>query len=176
MSPLLFCIVEDVLSRGLTQLVSNNRIKLIKSTRDTFVPSHTLYADDIMLFTKGSFSIIGTIKGIFSRYDNCSGQTCNPFKSILYVGSMSLARRDLLASIIGFSMGQMPFTYLGVLIFKGMPKSPYFQPITDKIKKQTCYLESLSSNHFGYNSTSEVCYVGYDDTFSHDLLLVSRLN
>ncbi|KAI5447197.1 hypothetical protein KIW84_014883 [Lathyrus oleraceus] len=46
-------ICEDVLSRGLSQLVANNRLKLSKACMNVSIPSHTLYIDDILLFTKG---------------------------------------------------------------------------------------------------------------------------
>lgn len=50
--PLLFCIVEDVISRGLSKLVSNNKIKLTKSYRSMMIPSHALYDDDTIIFIK----------------------------------------------------------------------------------------------------------------------------
>lgn len=48
--PLLFCLVEDVLSRDLATLDASNDLKCIKVSRNVSIPSHTLYADDIMLF------------------------------------------------------------------------------------------------------------------------------
>jgi hypothetical protein len=39
-----------------------------------------------------------------------------------------------MVNLLGFSIGSTPFTYLGASIFKGKPKSAYFQPITDKIR------------------------------------------
>lgn len=121
LSPLIFRVAEDVLSRGLSQLVFNGTIRLMNASRGTKVPSHTLYADNIMLFVKGSTSNMDAIKDIFCRYVNCSGQICNPSKSILFAGSMSSSRHALLAERIGFNMGHMPFLYLGVPIFKGRP-------------------------------------------------------
>jgi hypothetical protein len=50
LSPLLFSLAEDVLSRGLSKLVSDGKLDLIRGTRSVNVPSHTLYADDIMVF------------------------------------------------------------------------------------------------------------------------------
>ena len=37
---------------------------------------------------------------------------------------------------IGFKIGTLPFTYLGVPIFKGKPKYSHFQPIADKVKSK----------------------------------------
>lgn len=48
--PLLFCSVEDVVSKGIGKLVEQGKIELIEGTRSIHVPSHTLYADEIMVF------------------------------------------------------------------------------------------------------------------------------
>lgn len=51
-----------------------------------------------------------------------------------------------MAQMLGFSLGSLPFTYLGAPIFKGRPKTYYFQPIADKIKlKLAAWKESLLS-------------------------------
>ncbi|GAU48100.1 hypothetical protein TSUD_133200 [Trifolium subterraneum] len=134
LSPLLFCIAEDVLSRGLTKLVSDQKIKLIKGTRNFMVPSHILYADDIMVFCKGNANSINEVANLFLRYANCSGQSINPSKSIVYAGSMTAQRHNQIANLLGFSVGFLPFLYLGVPMFKGKPKTSHFQFIVDKIR------------------------------------------
>ncbi|XP_050896757.1 uncharacterized protein LOC127103549 [Lathyrus oleraceus] len=133
LSSLLFCIVEDVLSKGLSQMVSNDKIKLMKAYI-VLVPSHALYADDIMLFTKGSVSSLDVISALFKRYVECSGHVCNPAKSIMFAGHMSHSRHSMLANKIGFIVGQLAFTYFGVPIFKGRPKVSNFLPIIDKVR------------------------------------------
>jgi len=40
----------------------------------------------------------------------------------------------LVALLLGFSIGSLPFTYLGAPIFKGKPKKIHFQSIVDGIK------------------------------------------
>lgn len=58
LSPLLFCIAKDVLSRNITKLVQQGKVELIKGSRSYNIPSHSLYADDIMIFCKGKISSI----------------------------------------------------------------------------------------------------------------------
>jgi hypothetical protein len=48
LSPLLFCLAEDVLSRSISKLVSDEKLDLIKGTRHSLIPSHTFYADDFL--------------------------------------------------------------------------------------------------------------------------------
>jgi hypothetical protein len=88
----LFCIVEDVLSRGITKLVELGRLKLIKGTINLSVPSHTLYADDIMIFCKGKFSNIEALMQLFTQYSQISSQHINVNKSTIFRGSNSQPR------------------------------------------------------------------------------------
>lgn len=118
LSPLLVFLAEDILSRGLSNLVSDNKIKLIKVSKHMFFPSHTLYVDDILLFSKGCVSFLDAIVNPFGNYADCSGHACNSAKSIMYAGSMKNDKHCLLANIIGFKMGYFPFL-LGCSNFKG---------------------------------------------------------
>lgn len=59
-------------------------MKQIKASRNSMVPSFTLYIEDIMLFTKGNISSLDAIAKPFQQYADFSGQVCNPSKSILY--------------------------------------------------------------------------------------------
>ena len=66
LSPLLFCLAKDVLSRSISKLVEEGKIELITGTRHEKVPSHILYADDIMLFCKGKVSCITALINTFT--------------------------------------------------------------------------------------------------------------
>ena len=51
-----------------------------------------------------------------------------------------------IVDLIGFQVGSLPFTYLGVPIFKGKPKARHLQPIVDKVKaKMSAWKASLLS-------------------------------
>lgn len=91
LSPLLFGLAEEVLSRGLTKLVEEGKLKPLKDTRNINIPSHILYADDVMLFCKGSSSNIQVFSTFFAKYAEISGQAINPQKSTIFAGSISNA-------------------------------------------------------------------------------------
>jgi hypothetical protein len=57
LSPLLFCIVEEVLNRGIARLIEEGKIDLIKASRNAHIPSHCFYDVDLMVFVKGSFLV-----------------------------------------------------------------------------------------------------------------------
>jgi len=136
LSPLLFCIAEEVLSRNISKLVDLGKLDLIKGTRHIQIPSHALYADDIMIFCKGKISSINALLELFKAYALASGQVINPSKSTVYYGSISVSRINHITDLIGFNRGSLPFLYLGVPIFKGKPKKLFLQPIADKIKSK----------------------------------------
>lgn len=59
----------------------------------------------------------------------------NHSKSSIHArGVVSQHRLNQMVDLLGFSIGSTPFTYLGAPIFKGKPKSAYFQPIADQIR------------------------------------------
>jgi hypothetical protein len=68
LSPFLFCLAEDVLSRQISKLVSEGKINLIKGTRHVHVPSHSFYADDLMIFCKGNINGLRELKNLFTKY------------------------------------------------------------------------------------------------------------
>jgi mannosylglycoprotein endo-beta-mannosidase len=146
LSPLLFCLAEEVLSRGISRLVAQGKLHLIKGTRNIKVPSHSFYADDLMIFCKGNLAGLRHLKDLFDRYAIESGQVINNSKSTIFSGSITPGRLNLIVQLLNFNIGSLPFNYLGVPIFKGKPKVIHFQPIADKIMlKMSAWKASLLS-------------------------------
>jgi hypothetical protein len=146
LSPLLFCLAEDVLSRHISKLVAEGKLNLIKGTRHAHVPSHSFYADDLMIFCKGNIAGLRELKNLFTRYAFESGQVINSSKSTIFSGSITPRRLELIVQLLNFSIGSLPFNYLGVPIFRGKPKACYLQPIADKVKlKLSAWKASLLS-------------------------------
>ncbi|KAI9160260.1 hypothetical protein LWI28_006684 [Acer negundo] len=132
--PLLFDIVEDFLSRLLTRLVGSSQILPISSPRGFLAPTHLLYADDFLIFCKGTQKNLKHIIGAFRDYGDISGQLVNYGRSSIYFGSfVSLFRISSLQSLVGIQIGQLPFYYLGVTLFRGKPQKAVLRPIADKI-------------------------------------------
>jgi len=134
LSPLLFCIAEEVLSRALFDSLARGRLIPMSYCRGTNFPTHVLYADDIMFFCTGLKSNIREILNIFNKYSEVYGQMVNNAKSRFFTGNMSVTRKNMIANLLGFSVGSAPFLYLGCPIFQGKPKVMHFRMVTDKIK------------------------------------------
>ena len=136
LSPLLFCFAEEVLSTGLEALVMEGKLSPIRGSRNLHMPSHCLYADDILIFYKGTLANIRHIMKLFDTYGQFSGQLVNAQKSKFYTGALSLSRIHTITSITRFSHGSLPFTYLGIPLFKGKPKSIHLRPVVDRIQSK----------------------------------------
>lgn len=50
LSPLLFCIAEDVLNRSIVRLVDTGKLMDITDQIGILIPSHVIFVDDIMVF------------------------------------------------------------------------------------------------------------------------------
>jgi len=134
LSPLLFCLAEEVLSRALEMERISNSLQPMNYCRGMSFPTHILYADDVFICCVGSIRNIRCLLRVFRAYSEASGQFVNYEKSKMFTGAMTAARRNMLAQMLGFSVGTLPFNYLGCPIFQGKPKCIHFQPIVDRIK------------------------------------------
>ena len=119
---------------------------LIAASRKNHIPSHCFYADDLMVFCKGKVSSLEALKNLFARYAACSGQSMNLRKSFIYAGGITDHKLNHIVNMLGFTIGSLPFNYLGAPIFKGKPKCIHLQPIAGKVKaKLTKWKASLLS-------------------------------
>ncbi|KAK9949447.1 hypothetical protein M0R45_004967 [Rubus argutus] len=139
LSPLLFCLAEEVLSRGISQLVAKGKIDTIAAPKKVTVPSHVLFADDIMIFMQGNSQSLRALNRFLNAYAKNSGQVVNKAKSSIFLGRYARPRETIIQHTLGIREGSLPCTYLGVPIFIGRPKSVYFRSIADKVR---CKLSS----------------------------------
>ncbi|KAL6204731.1 hypothetical protein ACLB2K_021998 [Fragaria x ananassa] len=136
LSPLLFCLAEEALSRDLSMLLSSGRLKPISFPRTCTPPSHVLYADDFIVFCHGDKLSLSHLRRFFDRYSAASGQYINAAKSTFYLGAKYHHRQATIQRILGFRAGRLPFIYLGVPIFCGKPRRCHLQVIADKAKSR----------------------------------------
>ncbi|KAK6149326.1 hypothetical protein DH2020_016851 [Rehmannia glutinosa] len=133
LSPLLFCIAEEVLGR-LIEVAMDRAEEVLGRPRGIVFPSSILYADDIVIMSGASSANARILLQILTLYADISGQAFNPRKSKVYFGSrVSNHVRGRVQSIMGIHLGAFPMTYLGAPIFKGVPKAAVLQPVFDKV-------------------------------------------
>lgn len=69
-------------SRGISKLVSDRKISPISSPRGSLAPTHLLYADDILVFCKGTASSLQNLMDFFEAYGQAAGQVINKSKKV----------------------------------------------------------------------------------------------
>jgi len=134
MSPLLFYLAGEVLSRGISKLVNDKKILHMASPQGYLTPSHILYADDILVFCRGDNKFLGNLSIFLKTYGDFSGQYVNNSKSSFFTMDNSARCVTKIQCILSYSHGCLPFDYLGVPIFVGAPKYRFLQPLPDKVK------------------------------------------
>lgn len=129
LSPLLFCITEEVLIRWLDYAIDSHCLTVHKK-----LPRYLLYADDIMIFLEATKSNGQNLKKLLEDYGSISGQIFSPPKSsVFYDSSASSSFKLYIKNCTSIAIDCLPFNYLGVPIFWAAPKVEYLSPIADSI-------------------------------------------
>jgi hypothetical protein len=134
LSPFLFILGTEVLSRLLLRQESQGLLSGIKIARNFSPISHLLFADDLILFTKATSSQANSLKVVLDQFCTWSGQAINPSKSFIHFS------RNTDSSVIHNICGILPFKralssakYLGLPLFFGKSKSANFKDTLDKV-------------------------------------------
>nr|GEX52310.1 retrotransposon protein, putative, unclassified [Tanacetum cinerariifolium] len=137
MSPYLFIIVSDVLSR-----IKNNAMHLslltgIKMSRNCPVISHVLFADDSLFFLKVKASECDRLIGLIDQYCKASGQSINFSKSeVTFSPNTPMDEKQYFCNRIGVKRMDPHARYLGLPSIHGQNKGSLFQFILDKVLKK----------------------------------------
>jgi hypothetical protein len=134
LSPFLFILGTEALSRILQQQESLGILKGIKIAKNCPPINHLLFADDLIIFAKATSTEAISIKCSLDLFCSWSGQKVNTGKSSL------LFSKNTLSSTIRSIKGILPYKttsstsyYLGLPFIFGKSKRVAFQPILDKV-------------------------------------------
>ncbi|XP_026459772.1 uncharacterized protein LOC113360461 [Papaver somniferum] len=117
LSPLIFVLIEYVLTRNIT--------KLFRSGCMTHMVSR-----------KGNMKSLRNLVDLLSLYQRASGQTMSLDKSKLYYGGGSLNRRATIAAFLGMPIASFPDRYLGVKVMSGPMRYHHVANVFEQIKDQ----------------------------------------
>lgn len=95
--------------------------------------SHLLFADDLILFTKGIRSFLSHLFIFLALYEETLGQCINKSKSSFYVSKhCSQVQLRRIESVTG----TLPFWYLSYWLYKGRKRAHYIQHLIDAVNKR----------------------------------------
>ncbi|XP_026410816.1 uncharacterized protein LOC113306045 [Papaver somniferum] len=166
LSPILFVLMEDVLSRNISKSLAEGNITPMV-IRNGIHPSHMFFADDMFIFCNGAKKSIQNLMKILEEYQKISGQVIDKSKSKLFVDGITDARTMQIKELMQIEVSSLPDRYLGVILQAGRVKISTMLANGGDLAKETGYLESDSPI---------IEYVGYSDYVkSHINMKVSDL-
>ena len=99
--------------------------------------SHLLFADDSMLFFKGSIDQAIVIKNILTKYEKGTGQLLSPDKcSMMFGKKCSLENQVAIMVILKITVDGFEDKYLGLPVPEGRMKAGKFQSTKEKVLKR----------------------------------------
>ena len=149
LSPLLFCLAKKVLSRGISKLVNDRKILHMASPQGYLIPSHILYVDGIFVFCRGDIKSLKNLSLFLKTYGVFSGQYVNNSNSSFFTMDNFARFVTKIQRIRSCSHGCLPFNYLGVPIFVGVPTCRFLQPLADKVKLKLASWKGKSLSMMG---------------------------
>ncbi|XP_074283428.1 uncharacterized protein LOC141607978 [Silene latifolia] len=146
LSPLLFTLCMEYLSRILGVVSQQDGFRFHPLCGHTRL-NHLLFADDLLMFFKGTESSIMWILRSFSIFSHASGLTMNKDKTEIYFNGVSSTIIDNILHVSGFHQGILPFKYLGVPISAKKLTKNDGTKLTDRIVAR---IRSLGNKHISY--------------------------
>ncbi|KAJ1703007.1 hypothetical protein LUZ63_002786 [Rhynchospora breviuscula] len=119
MSPYLFILATEVLSKLFNEAVQSSQIHGFKVKPNADPITHALYADDLVIFGITQQQEVRTMRGILDTFTSMSGLRENPEKSVIWFSKRATSRdkRGVL-SIFPVEYAPRTTTYLGCPISK----------------------------------------------------------
>ncbi|XP_026445199.1 uncharacterized protein LOC113345732 [Papaver somniferum] len=148
LSPYMFIIAMEFLSRLLTNAANNHVISGFKDARNAPGITHLLFADDILIFAKADMHNIAGILDVLEKFGMYSGQMLNFGKSSVYFSkNISLENKTFLTNALKMSEMKDSDKYLGVTLLLGRDKTKAFKPILQSFGSRYKNWKGKTMNH-----------------------------
>ncbi|VFQ97942.1 unnamed protein product [Cuscuta campestris] len=138
LSPSLFILSTEVLSRSLARLYADPIVARFTQPRDAPHIHHLAYADDIVIFTSARGDTLERVRAVLRSYEQISGQAVSLPKSAFFMHPKALAPvLERVRDTLECSLDVLPFTYLGCPIYHGRKRIHYFEPVLKKMRNKS---------------------------------------
>ncbi|KAJ4751955.1 RNA-directed DNA polymerase (reverse transcriptase)-related family protein [Rhynchospora pubera] len=132
LSPYLFIVALDVLSRLLSFMVQKGELKGVTIARGAPTLTSLLYADDLLIFGEASYSEVWKIQNLLNVFCAMSGQEIGVDKSRIWFSKHTpLDVQHFISTAFAASKASSNDVYLGTTIVANRPGD--FGPLLDKI-------------------------------------------
>lgn len=135
LSPYLFVIMMDVLSKLLDKAASGQRFGYHPRCKSLGL-THLTFTDDLMVLSDGKARSVEGIVAVFDFFAKASGLRISMKKSTIFLAGVTEEVTIDIRSRFRFHAGQLPVRYLGLpLVTKCMSTQDY-QPLIESIKQR----------------------------------------
>ncbi|KAL5726650.1 hypothetical protein ACHQM5_009673 [Ranunculus cassubicifolius] len=180
LSPYLFIILSEALSRCLIKAENLKLISGLKASKDAPSINHLLYADDLILFSKATKEESENLLKIVKVYCRATGQAVNFGKSAMFsIPNVHAQHQMFLREMWGvkkFSDGEK---YLGTPIMLGKNKSDTFQYLVEKMQKRVsgrkAKVLSLAGRNVLINTVAKSIHVYAMSTYKLPVSICDKL-
>uniref|UniRef100_A0A803PQU7 Reverse transcriptase domain-containing protein n=1 Tax=Cannabis sativa TaxID=3483 RepID=A0A803PQU7_CANSA len=153
-SPLLFVLIMEYLTRSLQLATSHSSFRYHPLCKGLKI-INLCFADDLILFSKGSKSSVLVLKQVLEDFSLISGLHINSSKSQIYLGGVKSEEKQAIIDGFHLTEGTFPLKYLGVPLRPSKWKAGDCGIIVDKIKQR---LHTWSSRHLSFAGKAQLIH------------------
>ncbi|GFZ21539.1 hypothetical protein Acr_29g0007010 [Actinidia rufa] len=152
LSPYLFVLCLEYLSRGLGQLKDNADFNFHPKCGGLKI-THLAFADDLVLFSRGDPKSVSMLMEHLNHFGDCSGLKVSFAKSSLFAAGINSSDMEAIKDITKFSQGSFPFRYFGIPVADSRLRISQYSPLIDKI---TNYISAWARAYLSYAGRTEL--------------------
>ena len=137
LSPTLFILAAEVLSRGLNAVYDNLWYTGFGLPKWSPKINHLAYADDTIIFTSSCEISLNLIMDVLAQYELASGQLINRGKSSVYMHhKVDEATFLKVERVTGINRHAFPLMYLGCPIYYGRACLAFYAELINKVRNK----------------------------------------
>ncbi|KAK3212581.1 hypothetical protein Dsin_017287 [Dipteronia sinensis] len=149
MSPYLFVIAMEVLSKILAKRIKDSPSFKFHWRCDKIKLSHLCFADDLIMLYHGSLSSTRVVKAVLDEFSLLSGLHANHAKSNIFTSEVSHTINQQLINLFGYTVGSLSIRYLGIPIISSRLRLRDCSPLMDKVSGRLASLLNRGLSYAG---------------------------
>ncbi|XP_074266105.1 uncharacterized protein LOC141588570 [Silene latifolia] len=138
LSPYLFVLSMKVLSRYLRLICTKPNVSYHPKCSRLKL-THLVFADDLMIFTRGDLPSIQTVLDTLTHFSDLFGLHANKDKTDIYFGGVAETVKHHILYTTGFSEGTFPFRHLGLTLNTTRNTTDMYGLLISKLQNKVQY-------------------------------------